>query len=143
MSMNLLLALAAEHKARTGHDIWTWNARIVPTPHLNCDPLGDMDETVTYDAGWGYSGRGLLRKNAPYLWNPFLSADADLQVLERSREVWAENDPDRMYRMIRRLGFLLDAPDASLGYAIGLRYNVGDYSRAVLAVLRSTDGEKP
>ena len=35
MSMNLLLAPAAEHKQRTGHDIWTANR--FSTLHLTCD----------------------------------------------------------------------------------------------------------
>lgn len=73
-------------------------------------------------------------------WNPLVSADHDFQVLERAREMWASSDPGKMYRMMRQVGVVLDAADESLGYAIILRYRVGDWSRAVLAMLRSPEG---
>lgn len=52
-------------------------------------------------------------------WNPFRSADADFQVLERAREVWRDLRGDHF------------------------SYRVGTWARAVLVVLRSTQGEAP
>jgi hypothetical protein len=74
-------------------------------------------------------------------WNPFLSADADLQVLERAREVYlpaarrdwlAAENPDRRWFL-----FSDALPDRVTDYTCGA------FARAVLAVLRSTEGEKP
>lgn len=75
---------------------------------------------------------------AKWPWNPFRDADADLQVLERAREVWQakERDSSRTTEFSLWFEFGVLLPRA-------LDYRVGDFSRAALEVLRSTEGAKP
>lgn len=85
----------------------------------------------------------------PSRWEPMADANADLQVLQRAREVW---DVPTLRLLNAELSALAsarwktdrDGPAALDPPTMRLRYcAVGDYSRAVRAVLRSTEGETP
>lgn len=69
-------------------------------------------------------------------WNPYVSADADVQVLERVREVWSEDamaDFSTEYRRhARGLDFGQHIP-------FTMRYTVGAWARAALAVLKEME----
>lgn len=74
-------------------------------------------------------------------WNPFADANADVQVLERAREVWTY---DRLLDLGRRLAAVWMGGDEVERRTRGLahprqlgplRYRVGDYARIVLRAL--------
>ncbi len=115
---------------------------------------GEVERLVAF-MGWKVGpqglvgGGGFLRGDggiwaAPAHWNPFISADADLQVLERAREVWLE--PAKAY-----MDTLPSAAPAPLELKRwdkfqrwlpnAWQYTAGKYAETVLAVLRSTENK--
>lgn len=74
-------------------------------------------------------------------WDPFESADADVQVLERVREVWlapgAILGSPQLWPLTRFHGALMSELDShGHGGPRFLSYHTGDYARAALAVLK-------
>lgn len=65
-------------------------------------------------------------------WNPFTDAAADYDVLLRARQVWPREAFTLNNRM-RVINALRDVPD---------QYVLGDYARAVLAVLDSQEANR-
>jgi hypothetical protein len=100
------------------------------------DFMGDTDSL-----GWGWvtpSGLSIewtvdiAGRSFRIGWNPFTDAAADYDVLQRARNTWAKE-----YR-----GNTAE-PWSVFSEAVGrgCRYEVGDYARAVLAVLDSQEGK--
>lgn len=84
---------------------------------------------------------------ANLLWNPFTDANADVQVLERAREVF-DYDRRRMLGRSLEAAWLArfdarqrreDEPVKALQILLVQEYRVGDYARAVLSVLQQTE----
>lgn len=65
-------------------------------------------------------------------WEPFMNVAHDYMVLERAREVWADQREEII------MDDALRAWGADMPFHVRLRYRVGDYARAVLAVLRGS-----
>lgn len=65
-------------------------------------------------------------------WNPFTDANADVQVLQRAREVWP---------ILSGYAVAIDNAIANVWFRrvhhLLMCYEVGDYARAVLAVVRA------
>lgn len=74
----------------------------------------------------------------PTGFSPFTDANHDLQVLERAREAWAADSG-----AATRMDDALEEAWLKASWQWTMSYRCGDYSRAVLTVLRSTEGEKP
>lgn len=93
-------------------------------------------------------------------WNPFVDANADVMVLERVREVWADREwidggPAKYVSMLQvfgtelvRAGRAVQAALAAHSFSISggplyaASYRTGDYARAAVAVLRSGAQER-
>lgn len=74
-------------------------------------------------------------------WNPFVSADADVQVLERVREVWGYSANWTRFVLAFSRPLLADvkshdfAPHVAFSIVLG-EFRVGSFARAALTVLR-------
>lgn len=78
-------------------------------------------------------------------WNPLTDANADVQVLQRAREVWAADSLEwrrfaMSYLSTRPMFGLSTAPEPAGITVMHMlrRYQTGDYARAVDAVLTTT-----
>lgn len=104
-----------------------WTPVYVPEGSIFRDSVGELDYWRTASGDSVYLG-----------WCPFTDANEDFEVLERAREVWGDDE---------RLALLDDALEnawMALPWPFALCYGVGDWSRAVLEVLRSMpEEEKP
>ncbi|HYF40769.1 MAG TPA: hypothetical protein VD930_13825 [Gemmatimonadales bacterium] len=81
-------------------------------------------------------GSLILAGSKGRLWNPFTDANADVQVLERAREHCGSGNLATLALHLEvawrgRWGYQADTP-------VSLRYQVGDYARAALAVLEGS-----
>lgn len=70
------------------------------------------------------------------MWNPFADAEADYMVLERAREVWSAVGQGVRFSSELECALKARSKDGDALCGNAARYRVGDWSRAVLAVLR-------
>jgi hypothetical protein len=85
-----------------------------------------------------------MKTEAPLYWNPMEDANADFQVLERAREVWA--DPLQAARVsflanLRERWIARLPADEVPSLAWYAQYVCGDWSRAALAVLKEMEAQ--
>ncbi len=90
-------------------------------------------ETVAYrfTAGAHVGEWGTTPSGQP--WNPLVDANADAAVLARARQMWGTGRQRRLADEVRQLWFTRWGYQADTETI--LRYEPGDWSRAVLAVL--------
>jgi hypothetical protein len=94
---------------------------------------------------WYFQHNGTWWRKTDWLWNPLTDANADLQVLERVREVWFTPEATRgnphLWPCERFKAAFERICETRKHYAAPwyLRYAAGNYSRTALAVLREME----
>lgn len=121
-----------------------WTAEDVETlaRFMGWAPLGDdrwWDELAKH--AWHGEASKQLRETRgiwshPYLFTPFTDANADLQVLERVREVWDDQRRWQFACVLHTRWTVRVTETVAYAAVLNLtKYECGDYSVAALAVL--------